>query len=45
VWVKKGALLEAVEVTVGISDSKYSELVAGDLPAGTSLATGLQPRT
>jgi HlyD family secretion protein len=45
VWVKQGALLEAVEVTVGISDSKYSELVAGDLPAGTNLATGLQPRT
>jgi HlyD family secretion protein len=45
VWVAKGALLEAVEVTVGISDNKYSELLAGDLPAGTSLATGLQPRT
>lgn len=45
VWVKKGELLEAVEVTVGISDSKYSELLAGELTVGTPLATGLQPKT
>jgi HlyD family secretion protein len=45
VWLKKGELLQAVEVTVGISDSKYSELLAGDVPAGTQLATGLQPKT
>jgi len=45
VWVKKGELLEAVEVTVGISDSKYSELVAGEAVEGTKLATGLQPKT
>ncbi len=45
VWVKKGELLEAVEVTVGISDNKYSELLAGEVTAGTPLATGLQPKT
>ncbi len=45
VWLKKGELLEAVEVTVGISDSKYSELLAGEAVEGTKLATGLQPKT
>lgn len=41
VWKLEGDLLRAVEVTVGISDNKYSELIEGDLKANEKLVTGL----
>lgn len=42
VWVKEGEQLRAVEVRLGISDSKYTELVEGDLQVGQKLVTGLK---
>jgi len=45
VWVADGDLLRAVEVTVGISDNSYTELVAGDLKDGQALVTGEKPPT
>ncbi len=44
VWVVDGDFLRAVEVTTGISDSKYTELVGDDLEDGQKLVTGIQPR-
>jgi HlyD family secretion protein len=41
VWKLEGELLRAVEVTTGISDREFTELVAGDLTSGTSLVIGL----
>jgi HlyD family secretion protein len=42
VWVKEGHLLRAVEVTTGISDYKFTELVSGELKAGDELVIGLE---
>ena len=42
VWVQDGELLRAVEVELGISDSKYTELVSGNLKVEQNLVTGLQ---
>ncbi len=44
VWVVDGDLLSAVEVTTGISDSEYTELVSGDLKEGAMLVTGIRPK-
>jgi HlyD family secretion protein len=44
VWVVDGELLRAVEVTTGLSDSKNTELVSGELKEGDKLVTGIQPR-
>ena len=41
VWVVDGDFLKAVEVSTGLSDSKYSELVSGSLKAGDSVVTGV----
>ncbi len=43
VWVIDGDQLRAVEVITGISDSRYTQLVSGDLCAGQQLVTGTQP--
>ncbi len=43
VWVVENGLLKAVEVVTGIGDSKYSEIVSGDLTEGQALVTGIQP--
>lgn len=43
VWVNDGEFLRAVEVELGLNDSKYSELVSGALGEGEKLVTGLQP--
>jgi HlyD family secretion protein len=43
VWVADGKLLRAVEVVIGISDSKYTEVVSGDLTEGMKLVTGIKP--
>jgi HlyD family secretion protein len=45
VWVLDGELLRAVPVVTGLSDSKYTEVVSGDIPAGQKLVTGIQPRS
>lgn len=44
VWVVDGEFLRAVEVVVGLSDSKHSELVSGDVREGQELVTGIQPK-
>jgi HlyD family secretion protein len=44
VWVVDGPLLRAVEVFTGLSDSKHTELVSGDLREGDKLVTGIQPK-
>lgn len=42
VWIQDGFKLRAIEVQVGISDSKYTQLVKGDLKVGDKLVTGIQ---
>lgn len=42
VWVKDGELLRAIEVEAGLSDNRFTELVAGDLKEGQQLATRLE---
>ena len=44
VWVKEGEKLKAVEITVGLSDFKYTELESGDLEEGQELVTGLKKK-
>jgi HlyD family secretion protein len=44
VWVAEEGKLKAVEVTTGLSDSKYSELLTGDLKEGQKLVTGIEPK-
>lgn len=43
VWIAEGELLRAVEIETGISDSQFSELVAGELKEGQKLVTGVSP--
>ena len=42
VWVVEGDLLRAVEVVMGINDSKFTELVSGDIKTGQKVVTGIQ---
>ncbi len=44
VWVLDGELLRARAVRIGISDSRYTELVEGELQAGDLLVIGEQPK-
>jgi len=44
VWVEDGDLLKAVPVEVGLSDSRFTELVSGDVKEGQSLVTGVKPK-
>jgi len=41
-WVEDGEFLKAVPVEVGLSDSRYTELLSGDVKEGQSLVTGLK---
>ena len=41
VWVREGEWLRAVPVVLGANDTKFSELVEGDLAEGRELVTGL----
>jgi len=41
VWVLDGELLRAVEVVTGISDTKFTELVEGQIKEGDKLVTGV----
>ena len=45
VWVKDGEKLKAVEVNVGLSDFKYTEMKSGDLKAGAELVTGRKEKS
>jgi HlyD family secretion protein len=40
VWVRDGDFLRALEVTTGLSDNKYTEMVAGPLVEGQMLVAG-----
>lgn len=44
VWIVEGDFLKAIEVVTGLSDSKFSELVSGDLKAGQELVTGIKKK-
>jgi HlyD family secretion protein len=44
VWARDGDLLRAIEVITGLSDSKNTEVVSGNLQDGQKLVTGLAPR-
>ena len=44
VWFEENGLLRAIEIQVGISDYKYTELVSGDLPVGKALVVGLETK-
>jgi HlyD family secretion protein len=41
VWAVDGDFLKAVEITTGLSDSKYSEVISGSLKDGQKVVTGL----
>ncbi|MBM4000449.1 MAG: efflux RND transporter periplasmic adaptor subunit [Planctomycetes bacterium] len=41
VWIQEGEFLRAVEVTTGLSDHRFTEIVAGDLKAGQKLVIGV----
>ena len=40
VWVVEGELLKAIEIVTGIGDSRFTELVSGDVKKGMKLVTG-----
>lgn len=42
VWVATDDGLKAVSVVTGLSDSRYTEMVEGDLKSGEKLVTGIQ---
>ena len=42
VWVQEGERLKAIEITPGLNDYKFTELVSGDLKEGQELVTGLK---
>jgi HlyD family secretion protein len=44
-WVLEGEFLKAVSITTGINDSKYTEVVSGDLLPGTKVVTGIKIST
>jgi HlyD family secretion protein len=44
VWARDGDQLRAIEVITGLSDSKNTEVVSGELRATQLLVTGLAPR-
>jgi HlyD family secretion protein len=45
VWVEEGDFLRGVEIVTGLSDSKYSEIVSGELADGQEVVTGIKPKT
>jgi HlyD family secretion protein len=44
VWKREGEMLRAVEVITGLSDSKNTEVVSGDIHEGQKFVTGLAPK-
>jgi len=45
VWMADGDFLKAVPVVVGLSDSKHTELISGELAEGQEVVTGIRPKT
>lgn len=43
VWIEEGDHLRAVEVELGVSDSRFTEMVKGSLKPGDKVVTGLKP--
>jgi HlyD family secretion protein len=41
VWIDAGGYLKSVQVTVGISDEHFTEILAGDLKEGDQVVTGI----
>jgi HlyD family secretion protein len=44
VWVVDGELLRAIPVVTGLTDSKFTQLISGDVKEGTKLVIGIQPK-
>jgi len=44
VWVVEGEKLKALAVITGLSDSHFTEVVEGEIPAGIQLVTGIKPK-
>ena len=44
VWVTEGPWLKAVEVTIGISDDQYTEIVSHNVSEGDRVATGIEAK-
>lgn len=44
VWVEDGEFLKAVAVEMGLSDSRHTEVLSGELKEGQTLVTGLKPK-
>ncbi len=44
VWVEDGEFLKALSVQIGLSDSRYTELLSGELKEGQPLVTGVKPK-
>jgi len=44
VWIVDGEFLRAVEVIVGLNDSRYTEVVSGQVEEGQEVVTGIKPR-
>lgn len=44
VWVQDGKFLRARPVTIGISDNRFSELIAGEVEKGLLLVVGEKPK-
>jgi HlyD family secretion protein len=42
VWVVDGEFLRAVAIVTGINDTKYTEVVSGDLSPGSKVVTGIR---
>jgi HlyD family secretion protein len=41
VWIDAGGYLKSVQVTVGISDEQFTEILAGELKEGDQVVTGI----
>jgi len=42
VWIEEDGHLKAVEITIGLSDHKFTEMVSGELKEGQKLVAGLK---
>jgi HlyD family secretion protein len=44
VWVQEGESLRAIPVVTGLTDSKFTQLISGEVKEGTKLVIGVQPK-
>lgn len=42
VWTREGDRLRAIQITIGLNDHKYTEVVSGDLTEGMELVTSVK---